>query len=144
MCDLHYLRSAFAYAQSHQSLCQSLEYSMSNKLLTKHHFEFISLKGGCTGSSDSTLVKMPQCWKSHVAAHVCFNNITMTIWGNGFAGKIYLSLSVASYFLASITIFYSTISQRKCGLVVLIYLCSCCRCVCQCSFSSRCGLVIGL
>ena len=23
---------------------------------------------GCTGSSDSTLVKMPYCWKSHVAA----------------------------------------------------------------------------
>ena len=27
-------------------------------LLTKHHLEFISLKGGYTGSSESTLVKM--------------------------------------------------------------------------------------
>ena len=29
----------------------------------------MSLIGGCTGSSDSTLVKIPQCWKSHVEAH---------------------------------------------------------------------------
>ena len=28
------------------------------KLLTEHHLEFLSLKGGCTGSSGSTLVKM--------------------------------------------------------------------------------------
>ena len=40
------------------------------KLLTEHNFEFLSLKGGCTGSSESTLVKMPHCWKSHVAAHI--------------------------------------------------------------------------
>ena len=31
------------------------------KLLTEHHLEFVSLKGGCTGSSKSTLVKMPHC-----------------------------------------------------------------------------------
>ena len=41
---------------------------MSVKLLTEHHLEFHSLKGGCTGLSESTLVKMPLCWKSHVAA----------------------------------------------------------------------------
>ena len=28
------------------------------KLLTKHHLEFLSLKGCCTGSSESTLVKL--------------------------------------------------------------------------------------
>ena len=39
------------------------------KLLTEHHLEFLNLKGGCTGSSESTLAKMPQCWKSHVTAH---------------------------------------------------------------------------
>ena len=39
---------------------------MTVKLLTEHHLEFLSLKGGCTGSSESTLVKMPHCWKSHV------------------------------------------------------------------------------
>ena len=41
---------------------------MSVKLLTVHRLEFVSLKGGCTGSSESTLVKMPHCWKSYVAA----------------------------------------------------------------------------
>ena len=40
------------------------------KLLTEHHFEFLSLKGGCRGSSESTLVKMSICWKSHAAVHI--------------------------------------------------------------------------
>ena len=43
---------------------------MNVKLLTEHHLEFLSLKGGCTGSSESTLVKMPHCWKSHAAAQI--------------------------------------------------------------------------
>ena len=34
---------------------------MSVKLLTENRLEFASLKGGCTGSSESTLVKMPHC-----------------------------------------------------------------------------------
>ena len=38
--------------------------------MTEHHMEFVSLKGGCTGSSESTLVKMSHCWKSHVTAHL--------------------------------------------------------------------------
>ena len=41
-------------------------------LLTEHHLEFLSLKGGCRGSSESTHVKMPHCWKSHAAAHIKF------------------------------------------------------------------------
>ena len=40
------------------------------KLLTEHYLEFLSLKGGCTGSYESTLVKIPHCRKSHVAAHI--------------------------------------------------------------------------
>ena len=40
------------------------------KLLTEHNLEFLSFKGGCTGWSDSTLVEMPHCWKTHVAAHI--------------------------------------------------------------------------
>ena len=40
------------------------------KLLTEHHLEFLSLKGGCTCSSESKLVKMPYCWKSHALAHI--------------------------------------------------------------------------
>ena len=46
---------------------------MSVKLLTKHHLEVLSLKGGYRGSSESTLVKMSNCWKSHAAAHICLN-----------------------------------------------------------------------
>ena len=45
----------------------SLEYSMNTKLLAKHHLEPLSLKGGCIGSSESTLVKI-HCWKSLVKA----------------------------------------------------------------------------
>ena len=48
----------------------SLEYSMSVKLLTEQHLEFLSLKRGCTGCSESTLVKMPHWWKSHVTAQI--------------------------------------------------------------------------
>ena len=43
---------------------------MSVKLLTEHHLEFLSLNEGYMGSSVSTLVKMPHCWKSHVAAQI--------------------------------------------------------------------------
>ena len=42
------------------------------KLLAECHLEFLSLKGGCRGSSKSTLVKMSNCWKSHAAAHLIF------------------------------------------------------------------------
>ena len=70
MCDQQSLRSACAYAQSGQSLCKSLENSVSVKLLTEHHMKFLSLKGGCTGSSGCTVIKMPHCWKSHVTAHL--------------------------------------------------------------------------
>ena len=45
---------------------------MSVKLLTEHRLEFVSLKGDCTGSSESTLVKMPHCWKSQVAANLWY------------------------------------------------------------------------
>ena len=57
MCDQQSLRSACACAQSNQSLCLSLEYTMSDKILTEHHLEFLSFTGGCTGSSKSTLAK---------------------------------------------------------------------------------------
>ena len=43
---------------------------MTVKLLTEHQLELLSLTGGCIGSSESTLVKMPHCWKSHVTSHI--------------------------------------------------------------------------
>ena len=50
---------------------------MSVKLLTEHYLELLRLKGGCTGSSESTLVNMPHCWKSRVTAQMynCFSAI---------------------------------------------------------------------
>ena len=39
---------------------------MTVKLLTEYHLEFLSLKGGCTGSSESTLAKTSHCWKSRL------------------------------------------------------------------------------
>ena len=40
------------------------------KLLTEHRLEFLSLIGRCRGSSESTHVKMPHCWKSHAIAQI--------------------------------------------------------------------------
>ena len=65
------LKSAYAFVQSDQSLCLSIDYSISVKLLTEHHLEFLSIEEGCTGSCESTFVEMPHCWKSHDAAHFC-------------------------------------------------------------------------
>ena len=44
---------------------------MGVNLLTVHNLEFVSLKEGCTGLSESTLVKMPHCWKSPVTTQLC-------------------------------------------------------------------------
>ena len=49
---------------------------LSAKLLAEQHLEFLSLTGSFTGSSESILVKMPHCWKSHVPAlNVSWQNI---------------------------------------------------------------------
>ena len=52
---------------------------MSVKVPTEHHLEFLSLKGGCTDSSESTLVKIPHCWKSHVAAQMSFISLVKSL-----------------------------------------------------------------
>ena len=41
---------------------------MNVELMTKYYLEFLSLKVVCTDSYESTLVKMPHCWKSRVTA----------------------------------------------------------------------------
>ena len=46
MRDQQSLRSACAYAQSDWSLCLSLEYCMTVKLLTEHRLASLSLKWG--------------------------------------------------------------------------------------------------
>ena len=60
------------------SLRKSLEYSMTVKLTTEHHLEFLSLKGGCTGSSESALVKMPHCWNLHAMAQIASSNFSFS------------------------------------------------------------------
>ena len=81
MCDELSLRLACAYAQSDQSLYLSLEYSTSVMLLTEHHLEALRLKGGFTGSTESTLVKMPHYWKSHVTAKLSLKLLSGRFYG---------------------------------------------------------------
>ena len=77
MCDQQSLRSACAYA---------LECSMNVKLLNEQNLELLSLNGGCTRWSESTHVKMPHCWKSHVAAHLSMpgGQFETKLWGSVF------------------------------------------------------------
>ena len=60
-----------------RAFASRLGHSITVKLRTEHHLEFLSLKGGCTVSSESKLVEMPHCWKSHVAAHIIIYNILL-------------------------------------------------------------------
>ena len=43
------------------------------KLLTEHHLEFQNLKGGCTGSSESTLVKY------HIGGNTCHGSFGIKV-----------------------------------------------------------------
>ena len=98
MCDQQKLRPACAYAQSDQSLCLSLEYSMTVTLLADQHLECLSLTGFFTGSSESTLVKMPHCWKSHVTAHLplpVYNTVLMWLVHH----SLYLTLTPEALFV---------------------------------------------
>ena len=87
MCDQQRLRPACAYTQTDQSPCWSLKYSLTVKLLTQPHMRFLSLKGGCKGSSESALVKILHCWKSRVMAQLLlhfgspnFNNMHLLLF----------------------------------------------------------------
>ena len=53
---------------------------MSVKLLTEHNLEFLSVNRGCTDFSESTLVKMPDCQKSHVSVHIRIENTVFDIF----------------------------------------------------------------
>ena len=67
------------------------------KLLTEHHLEFLSLKGGCTGSSESTLIKLPHCWKSHALAHLLFTSLKQLKVSGFFSSSVYILHSDQSY-----------------------------------------------
>ena len=51
------------------------------KLMTEYHLEFLSLKGDCRGSSESTIFKMSNCWKSQAAARIF--NVTFLLFTDG-------------------------------------------------------------
>ena len=72
MCDQQNLRSACAYAQSDQSLCLLLEYSMSVQLLTEHLLEVLSLKKEAAHARLTLHLSKCHilCWISHVAAQM--------------------------------------------------------------------------
>ena len=59
---------------------------MTIKLLTIHLLDDLTLIGGCTCSSESTLIKMPHSWKSSVTAQIeCVSSVislTLQKWGN--------------------------------------------------------------
>ena len=42
-------------------------------VLIELNLVFLSLTGGCTGSSESTLFRMAHCWKSHVTVQIFLN-----------------------------------------------------------------------
>ena len=48
-------------------------------ILTEHHLEFLRLKRGCRGSSESTHIIMPHCWKSHATAKMRRSSTTTSI-----------------------------------------------------------------
>ena len=52
---------------------------MNVQLPAEQHLEFLSLKGGCTYLPESTLVKMPHCWKSHVTAQMGVRRIAFVL-----------------------------------------------------------------
>ena len=71
---------------------------MTFKQLTEHHLGCLSYKGGCTGSSDSTLVKIPHCWKWHVTAlsfsHLRALDILQLLTWLYHVNKVFFSLSI--------------------------------------------------
>ena len=92
MSDQQSLRSACANVQSDQSLYLLLEYSTTPRLLTEQHLEFLSWTGGCTGSFESTLVKMPHWWKSHVMALMIMVEYASSV--SSFTIQIYWSVGL--------------------------------------------------
>ena len=67
---------------------------MSVKLLTDHQLDILSLKEGCTESFEYTLVKMSDCWKSHVAAHSYNSKYRWHVYGIYHLSYIYQRFAV--------------------------------------------------
>ena len=65
-----YVRLAKSQISLRQSLCLSLEYSMSVKLLTEHHLEFQSLTGAALAGLSLHLSK----------CHIVGNHMSWLLW----------------------------------------------------------------
>ena len=76
---------------------------MSVKLLSEHHLGILSLTGGFTGSSESTLVKMPHCWKSHVTAQMM--NVKTVFPCHATLMDLFVQLLIYCYILLSINMY---------------------------------------
>ena len=84
---------------------------MSVKLLTENHLEFLSLKGGCISSSEPTLVKMPHCWKSCVAAHMyILGKLTMPLVPKFLRNKSVLAIFVEGQLVTMSAKLFSTLT----------------------------------
>ena len=69
------------------------------KLQTEHHLEYLSLKGGCRGSSESTLVKCQIVGKLMLRLISFVSNISQKVWI--FCRKVY-TCNLITFYLDSI------------------------------------------
>ena len=76
--------------------------------MTEHHMEFVRLPGGCTDSYESTLVKTPHCWKSHVTAQISL------IAADVFSKAMIQLLSVSRLFLLPLFVDFCVFGVRAC------------------------------
>ena len=60
-----------SYQPAHTRLCKSHKYSMNVNLLTEHHLKFLSLKGGCTDSSESLQLSKYHIVGNHMSRLKC-------------------------------------------------------------------------
>ena len=84
---------------------------MSVKLLTEHDLEFLSLTGSCTGSYESTLVKMPHCWKSNVTAQL-YETVNQLYLTGAHAPKSVSLYTIITKIIFNIRIAYITYSPK--------------------------------
>ena len=111
---------------------------MTLEVLTEHQLEFLRLKTGCRDPSESTVAKIPHCWKSHVMDHI-FSFIIPALYGKLFPNKTDAAMScfnllnslgmVLSFALSSflcthvklIIVFTSLILSTVCVILVVLH-----------------------
>ena len=89
------------------------------KLLTEHHLEILSLKGGCRGSSKSILVKMLNCWKSHAVARECIYHFHM---GWSYQHNIYIVPVIPSVAVLNDCVFSLAELKAKGELLLSVFI----------------------